>query len=367
MNGGTPARKRATWVEGLYQVLLNMEARDKAGETVLLTDEEAVEIIEPVCFRPAVWDLVGLLTKAYCGSGQAKETGTSQPEPSSAAEKYMARQRGLGNAFKDGMLLLWGWFLDDTRAAKGESGNPMWLKALRQIPRESINRDREAPNYLIYSAKNWLRRKVAGTDPGFVLDENTEDALRHEAFVKTGIGEGGSPAYTLKGKDYALGDMRETEALARTLGWRHFHLRAEDHKGLPYPSDIRDVLIEAMEKARRGFTLDQAKILVRWVFNLPPEQLHAPLPEEHPEVSQSAGVSGSELPGEGVEQETSHCVMPQLPSEPDDFTSVVEALVAEIQTQDGSPAGKRPDNSRQGRVARYFLDFEIWNGWPLAD
>jgi hypothetical protein len=367
----------------VFAVLAAMAARAGRGERSPLTDEdeEAVSVIAPLCLAPVIGDLREQLIAAYGGSRPGKSVG---PDPdalaetsSTAASRYLAGQSGQPAGVSEGMSMLWHWFLDDTER------EPPWRAVLAAIGHEEpAVRGQKARLYLIRAGRHWLQGQLSKGNSNALLNARLKEALRDGRFAAVG----GTPAhpdgYTLKAANCPLASEAEFEGLMRAMPRRQFELREEKEpqfaaaaspgslvrQRIPYASDLRDALADAMRRAQCGFTMAQARAVVRWVFSIPVEVSDAPLPEDEPEEDprqlaweRAAVARAREEPGFAAEAEAEAGAGAEPLIE-----AAVEAVVRQIEREDGVPAAERPEDAARGRVARYFLDFVIWEGAPLA-
>jgi hypothetical protein len=306
---------------GLFSVLQAMHERDRDGHPHLLRDSEAL-LLDAFFFRSALRGLEPFLIQKLGNEGLADAKGS-----------------------------LWEWFLEDPRSGGGRE--PIWRRAwLAVYDDEPSVRDAKLAGYLTTAARNWLRKHFGGS--GAVFHQLVSEALKEEIFVLSS-GAKQVASYTLRQWSFPEDPSFDAGALGRSFPRRR--IKRESLSGrslarLPPVSEIRDALADGMYVAERAFTVDQAKAFVRYVFGIS---------RETEPVSLDEGVDSTDAPATRQSAEASEGIGSE------NTERGTDAIVAEIERQDRLPAGRRPTNSREGRVARYLLDFEIWDGWPLQE
>lgn len=379
---------------GLYALLVRMGARHLRGETPFCQDDEYAKLISPEVLKPIVCRLSDEL-QAWLGKGGNREPhdirkSTAEDSNLSDSDRFLIGQTQQPAALQDGLSMLNGWFFES-----GTTG-PIWAKALRCVQREPREtRDKKAAGFLITAGIRWLKGEIHQENAEAFLDESVRDALSRAKDIFEPLDEEAT-AYGLRGRGHSTKPELDVRAFARKLGRREFRLRDEVNGStaalpdaahrlpslekakiprrdrialrIPYPSDIRDLLKDAMEKAGFGFTIGQAKIIVRAVFSIPVSGPPLSL-QENREVKGGPETTAQSKEEEGNDQtgneESNQSFLEEPTEAAPDITDAVEAVLKELQARDGISPNERPSDSAKGREARYLLDFEIWRGWPL--
>ncbi len=373
---------------GLYPLLLRMAKRQINNQQSLITDEEFVLELSKLVFLPIVKKMQGYLMSEFGRGGQldpsdSKTAGEDQTD----SERYTASQKRLPFALQEGHSRLMLWFFR-------ESTGPIWAKALYAKRYEAVEvRNSEAAGHLVTSGIRWLKANIHRHNADAFLDQKIREALANDVFepLDNNVDKERRP-YGLKGRGHALNASLNVDEFARGLGKRKVQLRSPSKQAkeadapeteadesiiaprdaipfnIPFPEQIRELLQEAMEKAGCGFTIPQAKIIVRIVFSLPEGTQHVALredmsadPQDHPTLQDAA----EQLTGQGDCQIAEGLGAMQIASEvrgeERDIGCAVGVITLKLSELDkGLSPDKRPDSTKKGRAARYLLDFEIW-------